>query len=59
MKIFVDSIGCRLNQSEIEKIAAEFRAKGHELVDAVEHSDLVVINTCAVPEKHSLIRARR
>ncbi len=51
MKIFVDSIGCRLNQSEIEKIAADFRARGHELVDSPQQSDLVVINTCAVTGK--------
>lgn len=48
MKIFLDTIGCRLNQSEIEKYALEFRAAGHTLVSSAQQADLVVINTCAV-----------
>ena len=48
MKVFLDSIGCRLNQSEIERFAARFRAEGHELVADPAEADLVVVNTCAV-----------
>jgi len=48
MKIFVDSIGCRLNQSEIEKFAAQFRISGHTIVDSPSQADLVVVNTCTV-----------
>ncbi len=48
MKVFVDSIGCRLNQSEIEKFAAQFRAAGHTLVDSRAEADLVLVNTCTV-----------
>ena len=48
MKVFLDSIGCRLNQSEIERFAAHFRAEGHELVADPAVADLVVVNTCAV-----------
>lgn len=48
MRIFLDSIGCRLNQGEIEKMAAQFRTAGHELVSSDADADLVVINTCAV-----------
>jgi len=48
MKIFLDTIGCRLNQSEIEKMAGQFRAAGHVLVDNPSEADLVVVNTCAV-----------
>jgi threonylcarbamoyladenosine tRNA methylthiotransferase MtaB len=48
MKIYLDSIGCRLNQSEIEKMAIQFRQAGHELVEYAVHADLVVVNTCAV-----------
>ena len=32
MKVFFDMIGCRLNQAEIERYAAQFAALGHELV---------------------------
>ncbi|MDP2965425.1 MAG: tRNA (N(6)-L-threonylcarbamoyladenosine(37)-C(2))-methylthiotransferase MtaB [Pelolinea sp.] len=48
MKVFLDSIGCRLNQSEIEKLAAHFREEGHEMVADAAAADLVVVNTCAV-----------
>ncbi len=48
MKVFVDSVGCRLNQSEIEKFAAQFRAAGHTLVDSPAEADLVLVNTCTV-----------
>jgi len=48
MKVYLDTIGCRLNQAEIERMAREFRAAGHELVGAPEEADLAVVNTCAV-----------
>lgn len=51
MKVYLDSIGCRLNQSEIERIARQFLAAGHELVSDAELAELVVINTCAVTAK--------
>jgi threonylcarbamoyladenosine tRNA methylthiotransferase MtaB len=48
MKVYLDTIGCRLNQSEIEKMARQFRAAGHEIVASPAAADLVVVNTCAV-----------
>ena len=48
MRIFLDSIGCRLNQSEIETYARQFRAAGHTLVPSASEADLAVINTCTV-----------
>ncbi|HSB03048.1 MAG TPA: tRNA (N(6)-L-threonylcarbamoyladenosine(37)-C(2))-methylthiotransferase MtaB [Anaerolineales bacterium] len=48
MKIYLDTIGCRLNQSEIETMARGFRAAGHEIVDSAETADLAIVNTCAV-----------
>lgn len=48
MKVYLDSIGCRLNQSEIEKYAGQFRAAGHTVVSDPAEADLVVVNTCAV-----------
>ncbi len=48
MNIYLDTIGCRLNQSEIEKMAQQFRASGHTVVDNPAAADMVVINTCAV-----------
>ncbi len=48
MRVFLDSVGCRLNQGEIERMARQFRQAGHELVPSPEECELVVINTCTV-----------
>ncbi len=51
MKVYLDTIGCRLNQSEIENMARQFRAAGHEIIANAESADLAVVNTCAVTAK--------
>jgi threonylcarbamoyladenosine tRNA methylthiotransferase MtaB len=48
MKIFLDTIGCRLNQSEIETMARQFRAAGHDIVASADLAEMAVVNTCAV-----------
>ncbi|MDD5466737.1 MAG: MiaB/RimO family radical SAM methylthiotransferase [Anaerolineales bacterium] len=48
MKVYLDSVGCRLNQSEIEAFARQFRAAGHSLAPSPDGADLVVVNTCTV-----------
>jgi threonylcarbamoyladenosine tRNA methylthiotransferase MtaB len=48
MKVYLDTIGCRLNQSEIERMAGQFRSAGHIVIDSPDQADLVVVNTCAV-----------
>jgi len=51
MKIFLDTIGCRLNQSEIETMAGQFRLAGHEIVATAYEADMAVVNTCSVTSK--------
>jgi len=48
MKIYLDSVGCRLNQSEIERYARQFRAAGCALVADPHEADYIVLNTCTV-----------
>ena len=48
MKVYLDTIGCRLNQSEIETMARQFRAAGHEIVPTADKAELAVVNTCTV-----------
>ena len=48
MKVFFDTVGCRLNQAEIERDAAQFGALGHELVPDTDSADMVIVNTCSV-----------
>jgi threonylcarbamoyladenosine tRNA methylthiotransferase MtaB len=51
MKVYLDTIGCRLNQSEIETMARQFRAAGHEIVATADEADMAVVNTCTVTSK--------
>ncbi|MCA9986362.1 MAG: hypothetical protein KDE59_18765, partial [Anaerolineales bacterium] len=48
MRIYLHSIGCRLNQSEIETMGRQLLAQGHEIVADSASADKVIINTCAV-----------
>jgi threonylcarbamoyladenosine tRNA methylthiotransferase MtaB len=50
VKIHLDSVGCRLNQSEIESYARQFRAAGHVLVPTLQEADMMVLNSCAVTQ---------
>jgi len=48
MDVYFHSLGCRLNQSEVETMARQFAAAGHVVVDDPAQADLCVVNTCAV-----------
>jgi threonylcarbamoyladenosine tRNA methylthiotransferase MtaB len=48
MNVFVQSLGCRLNQSEAEALARQFATVGYTVVSTPERADLCVVNTCAV-----------
>lgn len=48
MKVYFDTIGCRLNQSEIEAYASQLRTAGHEIIEDAAEADLVIVNTCMV-----------
>lgn len=50
MKVHLRTLGCRLNQSEIDSMARQFRQQGHEVVEDPALADRVVINTCAVTQ---------
>ena len=48
VRIYVSSLGCKLNQSEMDALAQQLAAGGHEMVTAPAQADLCVLNTCAV-----------
>ncbi len=48
MNIYLDMVGCRLNQAEIETYARQLRAAGHLIVGSPDKAELVLVNTCAV-----------
>ena len=47
-KVFLDFVGCRLNQAEIEQLGRRFAAQGDVIVEQADDADLVIVNTCAV-----------
>jgi threonylcarbamoyladenosine tRNA methylthiotransferase MtaB len=51
MKVHLNTLGCRLNQSEIDRMARQFARQGHEIAESAEGTDLVVVNTCAVTQE--------
>ncbi len=48
MRVFLQALGCRLNEAELETWSRDCRARGFALADDAADADLVVINTCAV-----------
>jgi threonylcarbamoyladenosine tRNA methylthiotransferase MtaB len=48
MRIHLKTLGCRLNEAELESWSRGFRAQGHQITHDLSQADLVVVNTCAV-----------
>ncbi|MFQ3535086.1 MAG: tRNA (N(6)-L-threonylcarbamoyladenosine(37)-C(2))-methylthiotransferase MtaB [Aggregatilineales bacterium] len=51
MKVHLKTLGCRLNQSEMDSLARQFIAGGKALTDSPAQADLIVVNTCAVTQE--------
>jgi threonylcarbamoyladenosine tRNA methylthiotransferase MtaB len=51
MRVRLHTLGCRLNEAEVEAWAHALRAQGHQLCGPGETADLVVVNTCAVTQE--------
>ena len=51
MKVYVYTLGCRVNQCESEAIAESFSRSGHEILHSEAGADLVIVNTCTVTSK--------
>ncbi|HVO42625.1 MAG TPA: tRNA (N(6)-L-threonylcarbamoyladenosine(37)-C(2))-methylthiotransferase MtaB [Aggregatilineales bacterium] len=51
MRVHLNTLGCRLNQGEIDRMARDFAARGDSMVEAPEDADLFVVNTCAVTQE--------
>ncbi len=48
MRVHVSSLGCKLNQSEMDSLAGQLARAGHEVVVSPTEADLCILNTCAV-----------
>ncbi|NOT11480.1 MAG: tRNA (N(6)-L-threonylcarbamoyladenosine(37)-C(2))-methylthiotransferase MtaB [Methylococcaceae bacterium] len=50
MKVHLKTLGCRLNEAELETWAQAFQKSGHQITRQAEAANLVVINSCAVTQ---------
>ncbi len=48
MRIFLESLGCRLNYAEMASLGRQLAGAGHELAGSAAEADLCVLNSCAV-----------
>ncbi|WP_456377254.1 tRNA (N(6)-L-threonylcarbamoyladenosine(37)-C(2))-methylthiotransferase MtaB [Thiolapillus sp.] len=51
MRVHLKTLGCRLNEAELESWSRDFQQRGIQPDGNPEHADLLVINTCAVTEE--------
>jgi threonylcarbamoyladenosine tRNA methylthiotransferase MtaB len=63
--VALDSLGCKLNQAEIQYLGQELVQAGYRLVDSPDEADIYILNTCTVTHvadrksRHLLRLARR
>ncbi|MGQ9599268.1 MAG: tRNA (N(6)-L-threonylcarbamoyladenosine(37)-C(2))-methylthiotransferase MtaB [Anaerolineae bacterium] len=48
MRIYLGSLGCKLNQSEMDALAIQLAQAGHQIVGQPGEATLCIFNTCAV-----------
>ncbi len=53
MKVYLDFLGCRLNEAELQEWARDFRRAGHQIVADPALARVCVVNTCAVTSEAS------
>ncbi|MDH3404723.1 MAG: tRNA (N(6)-L-threonylcarbamoyladenosine(37)-C(2))-methylthiotransferase MtaB [Acidobacteriota bacterium] len=51
MRVAFSNLGCKLNQAELEDLARQFAAAGHDVVAAAPEADLHVVNSCTVTHR--------
>ena len=50
MNIHLKTLGCRLNEAELETWAQAFQKSGHQITRQAQAANLIVINSCAVTQ---------
>ena len=50
MKVHLKTLGCRLNEAELETWAQAFQKSGHSITKQAEAAQLIVLNSCAVTQ---------
>lgn len=50
MNIHLKTLGCRLNEAELEIWAQAFQRQGHKITPKIQDAQLIVLNSCAVTQ---------
>lgn len=48
MKIFIETLGCKVNTYESEVIKEDFLRNGYEVANSLNDANVIVVNTCSV-----------
>ena len=48
MKIYIQTLGCKVNQYETQALETLFLCRGHTICETDENCDAFIVNTCAV-----------
>ena len=48
MRVYLSALGCKLNQNEMETLARQLAAAGHQVVPDAATADTIIVNTCTV-----------
>ena len=51
MNVYFHTFGCKANQYDTERVRQAFADAGATVVDAAEHAELAVVNSCTVTEE--------
>ena len=46
MRIYIDTLGCPKNENDSELFGGRLEQSGHQLVDAPQEADAIIVNTC-------------
>ena len=49
-KYFINTMGCKLNEADSEKLAGMMGKMGYSKVDSYEEANIVIFNTCSIRE---------
>ncbi len=48
MRVFLQTLGCRLNYAEMAALGRQLTGAGHEVASSASEADLCILNSCAV-----------